>query len=160
MLELLRDFTLKVFGHILPFVVAWLYKAEKIASGIKIRVPGEGDGVTFEGGELPRVRVWLRASNLSPFPVEIDRIALQVAYGAVIGEIAHIRKRSLPESKELEFLIEGYLNEKQVAYIQKNRSQNYETKLYLTAYLNSKIHNFEITREVQTNNVRFINFGT
>lgn len=160
MLELLRDFALKTLGHIVPFVVAWLYKPQKIASDLKFRVPGEGDGVTYEGGELPRVRIWLRASNLSPFPVEIDRIAIQIAYGSVIGEISHIRKHILPASKEIEFLVEGSLNERQVSYIQKNLSKNFETKLYLTAYLNSKIHNFEIAREVQTNNVRLINFGT
>jgi hypothetical protein len=157
MLELLRDFELKAFGHALPFAVAWFYKPESISANLKFRVQGHGDGVTYECGEIPGVRIWFLISNLSPFKVEIDRMQIQVVYGSVIGEILHIQKHTLNASKESEFHVQGYLNEKQVAYIRKNLHQNFETKLYLTAYVNSKIHNFELTREVNTNNVRLLN---
>lgn len=157
MFELLRDFALKTLSLVLPFVVAWFYKPERIAGNLKFRVRGDGDGVTYECGELPSVRIWFLASNLSPFNVEIDRLQVQIAYGAVIGEVIHIRRHALPSSREAEFLIEGSLNERQVAYIRKNLHQKFETRLYLTAYVKSTIHSFELTREVNTNNVRLLN---
>ena len=157
MLELLRDFALKTLGLALPFVVAWFYKPEKIAGNLKFRVRGDGDGVTYECGDLPSVRIWFLVSNLSPFNVEIDRLQVQVAYGAVIGEVLHIRRHALRASREAEFLVEGSLNERQVAYIRKNLHQKFETKLHLTAYVTSKIHSFELAREVNTNNVRQLN---
>src|SRR5207247_10514116 len=95
MLELLRDFALKALGELVPFIVAWFYKPEKISASLKFRVQGHGDGVTYECGDLPSVRIWFLVSNLSPFKVEIDRLQAQVAYGAVIGVIVHIRKHTL-----------------------------------------------------------------
>ena len=159
MLELLRDFTLKALGHLLPFAVAWFYKPEKIAADVKFRVRGDGDGVTYEGGELPKVRIWFLVSNLSPFKVEIDRMVIQLSFGSVIEEIAHIRKHEVGPSKEVEFLVETTLNSAQVAFIQKNLPQRLETKLYVAAFLNTKLHNFESVVHVSTSNVRMVNYA-
>lgn len=159
MLELIRDFVLKLLAAVVPFAVAWFYRPEKIAAEVKFRVRGDGDGVTFEAGELPRVRIWFLVSNLSPFKVEIDRMAVQVSYGSIIEEIVHIRKHSVGPSKELEFLMESTLNSNQAAFIQKNLSQRFETKLYVTAFLSTKLHDFESAAIVSTNNVRMLNYA-
>jgi hypothetical protein len=157
MLELLRDLVLKVVAIVAPFAVAWFYKPERIAADLKIRVRGHGDGVSFEGGELPKTRIWFLVSNLSPFRVEIDRLVIQVAYGAVIGEIAHVKKHSIAASREAEFLVEASINEYQIAYIRKNLSQKPQTELCVTAFVTSKLHDFETTSNVSTNNVRLLN---
>jgi hypothetical protein len=157
MLELLKDFGLKALGIVAPFVVAWFYSPEKIASDIKFRVRGEGDGVTFEGGELPKVRVWLLVSNLSPFNIEVDRMVIQLVYGSVIGEVNDVRRRTLPCSKEAEWLVESTLNDKQLAYIQRNMENKPETRLTVTAFINTSLHKFESSASVGTGNVRFLN---
>lgn len=159
MFEFFRDLALKILGAVVPLFVSWFYKPEKIAANLKFRVRGDGDGVSYECGELPGVRIWFLVSNLSPFNVEIDRLRVQVAYGAVIGEAIHIQKHVIAASREEEFLVEASLNERQVAYIQKNLDQKFETKLYVNAYVNSRVHNFELTRIVETRNVRLVNCG-
>jgi hypothetical protein len=158
MLELLRDFGLKAAGHLVPFAVGWFYKPGKIAADLKFRVRGEGDGVTLEDGELPKVRIWFLVSNLSPFTVDIDRMVVQLVYGGVVGEILDVRKRTLGPSKEGEWLVEGSLNENQVAYIRKQRGNRPETRLNVTAFVHSKLHNFEHAVSMGSSNVRLVNF--
>jgi hypothetical protein len=159
MFELLRNLALKALGHVAPFAVAWFYKPEKIAADIKFRVRGDGDGVTYEGGELPKVRIWLLVSNLSPFNAEIDCMVFQLWYGSAVGEWSDVRRRTLASSKEAEWLVEATLNEKQVAYIQRNMAHKPETRLTVTAFINTTLHKFDSTVSVGTGNVRFLNLG-
>jgi len=156
MFELFKDFLLKVLGFVMPFVVRWFYKPAKLANGIKVRVRGEGDGVAYNCGELPNVRVWLLVTNLTPFQIELERIYCQLAYGCVIGEIVHLRRHVLPPAQEMEILIEVSLNEHQVQHIRRNFGK-VETKLFFGAYVISKIHSLELSREISTNNVRHLN---
>lgn len=156
MFELLKDFSLKALGFLMPFVVRWFYKPAKLASGIKVRVRGEGDGITYNCGELPNVRIWLLVTNLTPFEIELDRIYGQFAYGCIVGELVHLRRHVLPPAQEKEILIELSLNEFQVQHIRRNL-EKMETKLFFGAYVISKIHGIELSREIGTNNVRYLN---
>jgi len=157
MLELLKDFGLKALGYLVPFVLAWFYPPEKIAVDIKFRVRGDGDGVTYEGGELPKVSIWIRASNLSPFNIEVDRLVVRLYFGACYGEWSDVRRRKLSASKEGEWLVEAALTERQLAYIQRNLPSKPQTRLAITAFINSSLHDFETTVSADTGNVRFMN---
>lgn len=156
MLDLLKDFLLKALGYVAPFAVRRFYRPTKIENGIKIRIRGEGDGVTYNCGELPNVRIWLLITNLTPFSVEFDRIWGQLAYGSTIGEVSHLRKHTLPPAQEKEILIEAALNECQAEYIRRNHGKM-DTTVLLGTYINCEIHSFELNREIKTNNVRHIN---
>jgi hypothetical protein len=157
MVELLKDTIPKVLGYIMPFVVRWFYKAGKINEGIKVRVNSDGDGVTYNCGELPTVRIWLQLSNLTPFTIEFDRIYGQLCYGGVLGEFTHIKKYRLLPASEQDALIVISLTEAQVQYIRRNLSNVQASKIYLAAFINCKIHSFELHREVNTNNVKLYN---
>ena len=156
MLELLKDFLLKVLSFIMPVVVRWFYKPAKLDKGIKVRVLGEGHGVTFNCGELPNVRIWLLVTNLTPFQIEVDRIYGQLAYACVIGEVAHLKRHVIPPTQEKEILVEVSLNDHQQQHIRRNHGKA-ETKFYFGAYVITKIHRIELTREISTNNVRYLN---
>lgn len=157
MLELLKDFGLKALGHIAPFVLAWFYGPEKIAANIKLRVRGEGDGVTYHGGELPSVRIWILASNLSPFNIEVDRLVFRLYFGAEYGQWSDVRRRKVGAGKEEEWLLEATLTEPQLAYIQRNMASKPETRIAITAYIDSSLHRFETTVNAGAGNVRFLN---
>ena len=156
MFELLKDFLLKTLGIALPFVVRWFYKPAKFASGIKVRIRGEGDGVTYNCGELPSVRIWLVITNFTPFEIVFDRIYGQLVCGGVFGEITHLKRYVLPTAQEKEVLVELSLNEHQAQYIKHSPGKN-ETKFYFGAYVISKIHSIELTKEINTNNVQHLN---
>lgn len=156
MLELLKDFSFKALAFVLPPVVRWFYKPGKFAEGIKVRIRGEGDGVTYNYGELPNVRIWLLVTNLTPLEISIDRIYGQLFYGGQVGEFGHLRHYILPPAQEKEIFVEFSLTDQQSQFIQRNLGKN-ETRLSLGAYVTSRIHNIELARDVGSNNVRHLN---
>lgn len=156
MLELLKDFSFKALALVLPPVVRWFYKPEKFAEGIKVRIRGDGDGVTYNGGELPNVRIWLLVTNLTPLEISIDRIYGQIFYGCQISEFSHLKRYVLPPAQEKEIFVEFSLTDHQSQFIKRNLGKN-ETRLSLGAYITSKVHHVELAREIGTNNVRHLN---
>lgn len=156
MVELLTNILPKVLGYATPSAVRWFYKPEKIDKRIKVRVRSEGDGVAYNCAGLPNVRIWLQLSNLTPFTIEFDRIYGELWYGGFLGKFTYIKKHKLLPATETDTLIEISLTEAQVQYIRHNLS-NVQTKLFLGAFINCKIHSFELHREVNTNNVQLYN---
>ena len=159
MFEAVRDLLLKALGVLLPTILGWVYKPEWIASLVRLRVGSGGEGITVQGGDLPYLRIWLQATNLSPFTIEFDRVIVQVQLGGgVVGEFTHLHKHKLKPSSEEQFLLEGALSTAQLAYLARQQvGTGVGATLYLTAFINCKVHNFELKRHVQSNNVRYLN---
>lgn len=156
MVELFSNLLPKALGYAMPFSIRWFYTPEKIAGKIKVNIPGDGDGVAYNCADLPTVRIWLRLSNFTPFTIEFDRIYGQLCYGGVLGEFTHIKKHKLLPATEDDALIEINLSEAQVQYIRRNMP-NVQTKIYLGAFINCRIHSFELHREINTKNVQIYN---
>jgi len=137
-------------------MVRWLYKSEKFTDQIKVRIRGDEDGVIYNCGELPSVRIWLVASNLTPVEITFDRMYGRLFAGCAVGEFSHLKRYTLPPAQETEILLEFSLTDQQTEFIRRNQGQN-KTSLSFGAYVISKIHSIEIAREIKTNNVRYLN---
>lgn len=156
--NLLTDFVVKVLGKLLPFAIRWYYKPAKIAQKIKIQIRGSHEGVTFYGGELPRAMAWLEITNLSPFPLEIDRLHGNFWYGTQLAAFYFLKRCRIEPSADQEILIEAELTDAHSAYIKRNQGKM-DTKLTLNAYILCGVNNIELYREIPTKNVRLVNFG-
>lgn len=160
MKDLLADISFKLVAYLLPWIVRHFYKAERILEKVKIRVQNEGDGITFNCGELPNVRIWLRITNLSPIELVIDRIYGHVFYGSPLVEFTSLDRRVVPTSSEIEFLIECALTQEHVQFLRRNFKKQ-DSWLLLSAFVHSRLHNFEIKeRQVRAKNVEFFNCAT
>jgi hypothetical protein len=159
MLELLGKITLKALGYLLPISVRWYYTTNRLSERIKIRVRGEGDGISINCGELPSVQIWLTITNFTPFPMELDRIYGQIFYGCGLGHFVHPRRYSIPPAEEKDILIDFDLNERQVQHVLRNVGK-LETHLSISVYIDSKIRNLELNRHIPTRNARFLNCVT
>jgi hypothetical protein len=157
MTKLLKDTLLKFLGYAMPFAVKWFYKPGKIDEGIKVRVRSDGDGVMYDCGNLPNVRISLQLSNLTPFTIEFDRIYGELWYGGFLGKFTYIKKHKLLPATEANALIEISLTEAQVLNIRRNLLLKAPTKISLDAFINCEIHSFELHREINTNNVQHDN---
>lgn len=163
MVELLQEFIIKVLGRVLPILVRWYYKPEKLAKKIKIQVHSSGDGVIFDCGEMPYARARLEVTNLSPFPVELERVYGHFWYGTRLSPFLYLKRVKVAPAHDAEIYIEADLSSAQVSYIKRNKvrmEQGMDQKLSVSAYVLCKVNNFEIQREVQTNNARLQNTGT
>lgn len=159
MRDLFTDFLFKLAAILVPWMVRRFYGPDKLGSAIRIRVTNEGDGITFNCGELPNVRVWLRITNLSPIEVEFDRIFGHVNYGSQLAAFQDLEHRRVPPSSEMEFMIEASLNGEHVNFLRRNRNQqNFKASLSLSAFVRSRLHNFQLPfHQVRAENVSFIN---
>jgi hypothetical protein len=159
MLEVAKDITLKLLGFLVPRLLGWFYKRSWIADRIKIRVSSEGDGVVVNGGrDLPNLRITMQVTNLSPFSIELDRVITQVALrGGVLGEFVHLRHVALKPATETMFEIHGPLSQHQLDYLDRQPDRP-DATLYLCAFVNCKVHNFQLDRQITAGNVRYINF--
>jgi hypothetical protein len=156
MFELIKDFSFKALGFIVPSIVRWFYKPEKFTDRIKVRIRGDEDGVTYNCGELPSVHIWLFVSNFTPVEITFDRMYGRLFAGCAVGEFSHLKRYTLPPAQETEILLEFSLTDQQSEFIRRNQGQN-KTSLSFGAYVISKIHSIEIAREIKTNNVRYLN---
>lgn len=156
MLELVQEFVLKILSKITPIFAKWLYDSKKFDEAIKIRVRSEGDGITYNCGELPNIRIWLSLTNLNPFEIVIDRIYGQISHACIIGNLVYLKRQTIPARQEREIFLELFLNEHQQRHIKLHQNIN-ETTLYLSAYVESSLHALELSKTVSTHHARFIN---
>lgn len=156
MLELLKDILPKILGYLAPFIIRLYYKVSRIDEGIKIRVRSDGEGVTYNCGELASIRIWLELCNLTPFTIEFDRMYGQVLLGNCVGDFAFLQKNTLDPAHEKSILIEIFLNEAQTKHIRVNQNKT-QTTIILGAFINCKIHDLTINRNIKTNNTNYIN---
>ena len=157
MFEILKEFAVKALGRVLPFLVGWYYKPDKLAKKIKIQVRGAGDGVVFDCGELPYIRAWLEITNLSPFPIEFERLHGHFWYGTRLAPFYFLKRIKVEPAHDTEIFLEADLTRPQADYIKKNKERHMEQKLSVSAYVVCKVNNFEIEREVRTNNAHIQN---
>lgn len=158
MLNLLLEFIVKFLGYALPSTIRWRYSAIRLAGMLKVRIRESGDGIVFRGGEMPNAQAWLRITNLSPFPITIDRIYGHFWYGTQLAAYQDLGQHTVPPSGEIEVLVEAALTQPQEAYIVKNQTEM-NAKLILSALCKSNIREFELLyREVETNHARLVNF--
>lgn len=66
-----------------------------------MRVRESGDGIVIAGGKLPQARAWLRITNLSPFPIVVDRIFGNFWYGPQLAAYSNLKQCTVPPSDEV-----------------------------------------------------------
>lgn len=156
---LITDFSFKFAALLVPWIVRRFYGPERLTSAIQIRVMNEGDGIVFNCGELPNVRIWLRVTNLSPVDIEFDRIFGHVYYGSQLAEFQDLQHRRIRNAAESEFLLEAALSGEHVNFLRRNRNQQgFDTSLSLSAVVKSRLHTYQLPfRQVRAKNVAFIN---
>lgn len=156
MSSILSDFFVKLLAQVFPFLLRWYYKPEKIAAKIKVRISSDGDGIVFWGGEMPRAQAWLEITNLSPFPIRFDRIYGYFWYGTQLAPFFLLKQQTVDAAHEIRICIQAQLAQSHAEYIRNNQGKM-EAKLELGALGICKVNQFELIRDIQTNNVRMEN---
>lgn len=78
MLETATSVAWKLVAKLPGWVLRRIRKPGKLAAKIKIDLRAKDPGEFTAGGALPQLRLWFTIQNWSPFPVTLDRMALQV----------------------------------------------------------------------------------
>jgi hypothetical protein len=158
MLELLFNFSIKLLGKLLPISIRWHYTPERIAEKIKVTIASESNGVEFWAGNLPHVQTWVVVTNLSAFPVELERAFGSVTFGAPICDFVCLRRIAIPAASQERFMINVHLSTLQVDYVRKALNSTDKVSFDFQAHFLCEVNNFYLRRYLDTTHFKTWNF--
>jgi hypothetical protein len=158
-LEILAKFFVQFLAWLAPFTLRKLYPPQRIANLVKIQIASDSDGIEYWGGEVPQARAWISITNLSPFPVEIDRAFGAFAYSAYLEKYAYLQREKIMPATEQRILIETSLSKEQAAVVHRLRGDNPRPSVEFNALFLCRVNDFQIHRRLETTHHRLVNFG-
>lgn len=159
MFDLGSSLVFKFMGKLFPFVVRLFFKPEKLSEKIEITVNPQDEGIRINAGQGASARVWLKITNFSPFPVEVDRIFCVLSLENKVADLCYLHRKTIEATKSELIFLDTSLSPLQVELIKLQKNTK-EATLDLNAYFNCNICNFSITQKyVKSKNLEFINIG-
>jgi hypothetical protein len=158
MFELLSNFAIKALGYALPIAIRWHFTSKKMAHYIRVSIAPEGDGVAFWAGDLPNVMTSLVITNLSPFPIELERTSIVITFGSAVAEIANLQRTVVLPSSETTLMVRGALNPFQANYVHKSQDTVDKVGIDFKAFFLCKVNNFSVEKHLASTHFRLYNF--
>ena len=159
MIEILLEFAIKFLARAAPFVLRKNYPPKRIADLIKVRISADSDGIEFWNGEMPKARARITITNLSPFPLELDRAFGDFSFGAELGKFSYLQKEKISPASEKSISLETSLTKEQAAVIQGLVVSAPRPSVTFNAHILCSVHNFDLNRVLQTTHHRLVNFS-
>jgi hypothetical protein len=107
-----------------------------------IDVRSRHNPIQIRSGELPELEVWLVVGNRGHFPIELDRLSLELTYGPVVLRSTYLNRTNFEAGEEHEIFLRSMVTREQVALIAAHKDRPF-LALQLRAEFNCKIHNFQ-----------------
>lgn len=158
MLELAIKSLLKFLGYFIPTTLKWYYTSSRLQTYIRMRVATDGDGVELWAGDLPHVIVRVVVTNLSPFPMSLDRSTISIGFGSVIAEGLSLMPTSLPSTSEAVLMFRCPLDLFQAHYVQKSKDQVTRINLSVRALILCRVNNLDVVKSFDTTHYKLTNF--
>lgn len=153
MFEALIDFIIRLLGRIMPFMVRWYYKPDKLRKLIDIQVPMDQEGLIFVLSQFPHVSLQLEIKNRLPFLIEIDRLIVYLHVQSRNLQFYFLEKKQIKSFEDVQIKLETELEPTLVEYLRTDRSRAHIKTATLTyyAYFLSNVVNFEIRDNIKAN---------
>lgn len=159
MTQTLIEFLIKFLAWAAPFTLRKAYPSKRIADLIKVRISADGEGIEFWNGEMPKAKTWITISNLSPFPLELERAFGSFSYGAELEKFTYLQKEKIPPASEKSIPIEASLTKEHAGVILRLMTSNPRPMVQFNAHILCSVHNFDLYRALGTTHHRLINFN-
>ena len=125
------------------FVLRFFFSKVWLAQHTVIDLRPRHDPVTLRASDLPEFEIWLVVTNRGHFPVELDRLSVELSYAAARIHAGYFRRTEIGAGNPCEVFVRGALSAEQVAHIGRNRANPY-VALQVHAEFNCKLHNFSV----------------
>lgn len=159
MWDLISGAILRSLSFFAGFILRWYWTEKRLASRIKTTISSEHEGIRIDAGELPKFHAWIEVTNLSSFPVEVERLHGEVYYGARIASFIWLDRVDVAPASEQKILISADLTDAQVRYLRRTHGSN-KTRLLIDGYLACRVRGFHIFgRSIESSNVEIININ-
>jgi hypothetical protein len=133
----------KIMSWLPGFVLRRYVTKQSLVEKTQIDVRPRNSPVQLLGGDIPEATIWLRIDNKNNFPIELDRLTVELWLAGRTAQFFYLDRVSIPAGKPCEVYVKGLLTEGHIKHMILNR-QNPNVSLQVRAEFNSKIHNFSV----------------
>lgn len=138
------------------FALRWYWSEQRLASDVRTVLPGDRQAVRIDGGENPSVAVWLELQNLTPFPIEIDRLFGEIFCGCRIASFVYLDRRLIQPLKTEIVHIQADMTDGQARSLR--ISQEKRVRLTLNGFIACRVRGFRLYgRNIESGNVEITN---
>ncbi len=134
----------KLVSWLPGFLLRWRFSKQALADRIKIDVPPRHTPVQINGGEISDATISLQVQNTGYFPVELDRMTVDLTLAGSTVQFFHLERRAIPPDSTCELHIRGPILPGLVAHYSRNIKNGDIVSLSVQAEFNSKIHDFSV----------------
>lgn len=134
----------KLVSWLPGFLLRWRFSKKALADRIRIDVPPRHTAVQINGGEITEAAIYLQIHNRGYFPVELDRMTVQLILAGSAIEYFYLDRTPIPPDTTCDIHVRGPLPRGLVDHYARNIKNGDVVSLLVRAELNSKIHNFSV----------------
>ncbi len=139
------------------FLLQWYWTEKRLASNVQTMVRGDGQGIKIDGGEIPYFSSLLEVQNLTPFPIEVDRLFGDVFCGGRIASFVSLERKAIKSLASEQVFIRADMTDAQARYLANTYKTN-RVHIVLSGFILSRIRGFSlIGRRIESTNVEIIN---
>lgn len=108
MIEIIGEILGWLVSKLPGFTIRLFYRPDRLRSRIEIDLRPRGESLTFDRGEAPYVSLWLTIRNGTPFPIDLDRMRVDLwCQGYRLGDLFFLDRTTIPKGASKDILIRG-----------------------------------------------------
>jgi len=120
MIELIKSLGLKCLGFLPSFVCKKLYPLEYFKKHIVLDIQSRHDPVTVDCSGSPRVDIWFRIDNFTPFELTLKKLKIRFYLGQELGTQQEIQEFKVLKNSSERIRVEGNFDREHVSIIKAN----------------------------------------
>ncbi len=120
-----------------------IFSQRWLAERTTIDIRPRHEPVSIRGGDQQEIVVWLNIANRGHFDVELDRLWLELVYGAARMQAVHLSRILLKAGTTAEVMVRGGISPTHITHIAQ-RTERPWIELRVNAEFNCKVHNFAV----------------
>lgn len=132
----------RLFSWLPGFLFGRKFSKSWLAEHTFLDVRARHDPIQIRAGELPELEIWIAIGNRGHFPIELDRLSLELTYGPVVLRAFYLNRTSFAAGEERDIFVRSMVTREQATQIAMHRDRPY-LALQLRAEFNCKVHNFQ-----------------
>jgi hypothetical protein len=134
------------FMNWLPgFLLRRWWSKEALSARIRIDVRPRHSPVQINGGpEITRADIWLELHNNGYFPIELDRMTVELNLAGVTLDFYQLSRIAIPADSRHDLYVHGPIPAGVLSHYARNMKNGSGVSLSVYAEFNSKIHDFPV----------------
>lgn len=144
-------------SYVAAFALRWYWSEKRLASRVRTTVRSENEGIRIDGGEVPEFYAWLEVQNLTPFPIDVDRLYGEVYCAGRIASFVWLERKQIASLQAEMVYVHADMTDAQARHLSRTVEMD-KVRVVLGGYVTCRVRGFALfRREIVSSNVQIIN---